>query len=72
MQVAQKDTVVVIGKKMDGTALSVPALHFDKSVFTFNFSEDKTNLCAYQQVKKRSWKSLGKLSLLNFKERREL
>ena len=38
--VAQKDTVVVIGQKMDGTELSVPALHFEKPVYTFNLSRD--------------------------------
>ena len=73
--VAQKDTVVVVGQKMDGTAMSVPALHFDKSVFTFNFSGDKTNLCvSYRNRSKngKSWKIQGTISLFNFKERREL
>lgn len=72
---AQKDTVVVIGQKMDGTAMSVPALHFDKSVFTFNFSGDKTNLCvSYRNRSKngKSWKIQGTISLLNFNEHREL
>ena len=58
--VAQKDMVVVIGQKMDGTALSVPALHFDKSVFTFNFSGDKTHICvSYRDLSKdgKSWKN---------------
>jgi len=50
-------------------------LHFDKSVFTFNFSGDKTNVCvSYRNRSKKgkSWKSQGMISLLNFKERREL
>jgi len=72
---AQKDTVVVIGQKMDGTAMSVPALHFDKSVFTYNFSGDETHLCvSYRNLSKdgKSWKNNGKISYINFKEHREL
>jgi outer membrane protein assembly factor BamB len=73
--VAQKDTVVVIGQKMDGKAFSVPALHFDKSVFTFNFSGDKTHVCvSYRDHSKdgKSWKNNGKISYIDFKECREL
>jgi len=72
---AQKDTVVVIGQKMDGTAMSVPALHFDKSVFTYNFSGDENYLCvSYRNLSKdgKSWKNSGKISYINFKDHREL
>ena len=73
--VAQKDTVVVIGQKMDGTALSVPALHFDKSVFTFSISDDNNHVCiSYRNLinKGKQWSFDGELSYIKLKERQEL
>ncbi len=73
--VAQKDTVVVIGRIMDGTALSVPALHFKTSVFTFNFSANGNYLCiCYRNLSKsgKYWNNCGEISYYNLNERREL
>jgi outer membrane protein assembly factor BamB len=71
---AQKDTVIVIGQKMDGTTLSVPALHFRMPVFTFDFSDDGNRVCiGYRKISKngKTWSSSGELSYLQLDEHEE-